>query len=386
MNILFIPSTNSGVTFWRMQNFAVAMHRNGYAGAGVFQYYKDLNDAHPWQWECTKPVVQHAIVRALDESAQQADVIVVQMVHTFQALALIRALRDRFPNKPILAEIDDNMISLPTYNEAEQQFRPGSKYRDLALSQFKEADAMIVSTAYLRDEVYFDINERIHVVPNSIDFNLWGAVKPRARKGIRIIYTAGGNHDEDIRILAPIIPRIVDRHPEVKFVFFHYAPPDIEALPGVEVLRKWVPIGKFPQSIASLGGDIGIAPLVDNAFNRGKSNIRWLEYSALRIPTVASNVGHFRETITNGVDGFLADNPEQFEAHLEALIKDKKTRKNIGVRAYQTVYDKFNVDRTSKRYVEILEEAIKTGPVGVVPEEYVPKGLIPAGEPLSELQ
>lgn len=389
MNILYIPTTNSGITYFRMYNFAVSMHRTGAANAHVLWWQKALQEWHPWQWECNQLVTRYTITGELDAWGQKADVIVCQMVHTPAALELIRALKDRFPDKPILAEIDDNMRSLPGYNEAEKFFQPGSKFREIALAQFREADGMIVSTPYLRDEIYADINPHIYVVPNSVDFQVWDKVKPKAKGGIRIIYTAGGNHDEDLKLLETVIPGVVSRHPEVKFVFFHYAPESIRNLPGVEVLSKWARIDKYPQAIAALGGDIGIAPLVDNSFNRAKSNLRWLDYSALKLPTVASRVGHFAETIKDGYDGFLADNPQHFEACLEVLIKDKVTRKAMGLRAYQRAYEDFNVDKTVRNYVGFLQEVLDRGVVNhstgaPLDDGYQVKGIIPAGVPIDE--
>lgn len=389
MNVLMIPCTNSGVTYFRMFNFAQAAHRTGAADMHVLWWQKELSEWHPWQWECNQLVTRYTITGELDAWGQKADVIICQMVHTPAALELIRALKDRFPDKPILAEIDDNMRSLPGYNEAEKFFQPGSKFRDIALAQFREADAMIVSTPYLRDEIYADLNPNIYVVPNSVDFNVWDKVKPRSRNGIRIIYTAGGNHDEDLKLLENVIPGVVSRHPEAKFVFFHYAPESIRNLPGVEILGKWARIDKYPKAIAELGGDIGIAPLVDNSFNRAKSNLRWLDYSALKIPTVASRVGHFAETIKDGYDGFLADDPKHFEACLEILIKDKVTRKGMGLRAYDRVRAEFNVDSTVKGYVDILKEILERGVVNhpktpPLDDGYKVQGIVPAGVPIDE--
>jgi glycosyltransferase involved in cell wall biosynthesis len=112
-----------------------------------------------------------------------------------------------------------------------------------------------------------------------------------------------------------------------------------------------------------MGFDIGMAPLVDNSFNRSKSNLRWLEYSSLGIPTVASNVGHFAQTIVNGKTGLLADTPEDFTAALESLILDTKKRKAIAGEAKQEVFNKFNIDGVAQQYKFALEEIIKRGQV-----------------------
>jgi glycosyltransferase involved in cell wall biosynthesis len=81
-----------------------------------------------------------------------------------------------------------------------------------------------------------------------------------------------------------------------------------EGLKNVHIADRGVPINRYAAFAASFGFDIGIAPLVDCNFNRSKSNLRWLEYSALKIPTVATDISHFRQTVRNGEDGFLIKN------------------------------------------------------------------------------
>jgi len=358
-NVLFIPTTNSGVQHWRMYNFALAAFRTGAMKAHHLWWQKELNDSHPWEKRITNPEFMFSITKEIDLWAHKADAIVMQMVHFESGLGLFRALREMLPNTPILAEIDDNILSIATYNEAHESYNPNSETRKLALSQFKEADGMIVSTPYLK-EIYSDFNDNIWVIENSIDFDFWGKAKPRAKPGIRIGWAGGASHSEDLKILVPTIKQLVKRHKNVKFVFWHGGPMPsfIKELDGVEVHEKWAHIEKYPKALAALGCDIWLAPLRDNSFNRGKSNIRWLEGCALGLPTVASNVGHFKETIVSGVDGFLADDSDGFTLYLEHLITDKKMRKQMGKDAHKRAYDDFNVDKVVSKYADAMKSVM----------------------------
>jgi glycosyltransferase involved in cell wall biosynthesis len=109
--------------------------------------------------------------------------------------------------------------------------------------------------------------------------------------------------------------------------------------------------------MASYKFDIGLAPLEDNNFNRGKSNLRWLEYSALKIPTIASPLPDFKRVIT-GKNGLLANDLDDWKMHLRALLDNEGLRRQMGREAYKSVRDQFNVTKTANLYRHILKEFV----------------------------
>lgn len=370
MRVLFIPTTNSGITYWRMYNFAKSMNRRGTAEADFLWWQWGLNEVHPWQVEISNAVAKHAIMGEMNAQVREADVIVMQMVHTREALTAFYAIKDAYPEKPVLMEIDDNILSTPTYNPASDFYSPVSAHREIALDQMRAADGVICSTPYLA-EIYKEFNEHTYVVQNSIDLDLWGKVTPKRRSGIRIGWAGGASHNEDLLTVLPAVKNILASERDVRFVLVHGVPNEFKDLPGVECVYKWARIDKYPQMLADQDFDIGMAPLVDNAFNRGKSNLRWLEYSALGCPTVASRVGHFAETIKDGVDGFLADSVSDFEAKLRLLISDRKARNRMAQEAWKRICGDFNIDTSTAGYVKTLEEVIKLGPTAKAPQDQV---------------
>lgn len=367
LRALFIPTANAGITYWRMFNFWKAASRLGIAEFHVLWWNKKLTEVHPWERDILKSEYMWRITKEIQDWAQISDVIVFGMLHgsgiktdrmtkddyITESMGIFRALKDMF-NKPIFSEIDDNMLSTPDYNPAAPHYVPNAELRDLAITQFKESDGLIVSTPYLK-EVYSDCNENIHVIPNSIDFKLWDKVVKKDKKGIRVGWAGGANHEEDLRMLETIIPLF----PKVTFVMVHGCPHYLRKFKNVEYRAKWTHIDKYPNYLGGLGFDIGIAPLIDSSFNRGKSNLRWLEYSALKVPTVASRVGHFIDSIKDGEDGFLASSTDEFIKKLETLIKLPGIRNEMGKNAYNKVFSNFNVDETVKDYISVLSQKVE---------------------------
>ncbi len=319
---------------------------------------------HPWQMDIADTGNHPFLFGKMFAAAREADAVVFQRVETRHALAAFYALKDQFPTKPILAEIDDDIFDVAPYNPAASCLAPGSHLTQLAIDQFKNADGIIVSTPYLK-EVYSELNDHIYVVPNSIDVQAWDATPRKKKGGLRIGWIGSGSHSKDLELLDKVIPAIIEKNKDVTFVFSSFFGENLEVLPeflrnrkGVKIVNKWVPILKYAKHMAAQDFDIGLAPLVDNKFNRGKSNLRWLEYSALGIPCVASDVGHFKETIRDGVDGLLATNAEHFIGCIQALISDSKRRKSIGKAAHARIYKDFNVDRNLNIYISAIEDCL----------------------------
>lgn len=354
---------NAGTAYWRMYNWWEAAHRTGKAAAHVLGWDKKEKGAAPWQYQIGDPQHQPRLFGMLYSAGQQADAIVFQRVETEQALTTFYAMRDQFPNKPILSEIDDDLTDIAAYNMASEHIKPGSEPTRLALAQFKNSDGLIVSTPYLQ-EVYSEYCPHIYVAPNSIDLVRWGKAQRKKRPGIRIGWVGGATHAEDLRLLESVIPAVTSKNKDVRFVFVSSAIPDfIKAIPGVEVVEKWSEILNYPTHIAKQDFDIGVAPLRDNKFNRAKSNLRWLEYGALGIPCVASRVGHFAQTINDGEDGLLAATSADFIKHLDALVADSKLRKRIGQAAKARIERDFNVDRNLDIYIEAIEDCLTRPPL-----------------------
>ena len=361
LKVLMIPTTNAGVAFWRMFNFWVGAFRTRAMDVHMPFWKWDMPEANPWETMIAEPQYKSMITNELTTKVRQADVVVMQLAHFPDSLMTFAGIKEMFPGTPVVAEVDDNYISTASYNPAFQAYEPGRPLRDIANKQFQIADALIVSTPYLKD-VYAELNDNIHVVPNCIDLKRWD-VKARNKPGIRIGWAGGASHYEDLKLLEPIIHATLKKHKGVKFVFLHGIPEFLKNIPDVECVYRFERIDKYPRYLAANDFDIGLAPLIDNAFNRGKSNLRWLEYSALGIPTVASNVGHFKETINHGVDGFLADSKEDFQNYLDHLITNRKERIAVGLRAKERIASDFNVDKWAFHYADILKEIVKKGQV-----------------------
>ena len=369
---LFIVTSNAGVAHWRVDNFVQSAYRNKFGHFFSPWYDKSRAENHPWEMDIADENYKKRLLDELWDHAQKADVVVFQMVHTRPALDLFLAMRQALPNIPVITESDDNILSTPDYNPASIAYSaPGSYCRDVAVAQFRASDAMIVSTPQLK-EAYSEFCDNIQIVENCLDFRVWDNVKQRRNTElVRIGWAGGASHDEDLRIIEPVVRKTLEKHPTAHFSIVHGIPPFLRDIERVECVAKFARIDRYPQFLASRNFDIGLAPLVDNNFNRAKSNLRWLEYAGLKVPCVASKVGHFEQTIRHEVDGLLCHSEQDWLDSISFLIHDENARRKMGKAANARARKDFNVDSKTLQYCKILEEIAQRGQVRPIDAEPV---------------
>ncbi|KPL02931.1 MAG: hypothetical protein AMK75_02085 [Planctomycetes bacterium SM23_65] len=123
---------------------------------------------------------------------------------------------------------------------------------------------------------------------------------------------------------------------------------------GLEVIEKpWA----LDDELADLRTfDIGIMPLPDDAWTRGKCGFKLLQYMAVGIPVVASSVGVNVEIVRDGENGFLANDDARWVEVLSDLIEDVELRHRIGRQGWASLHGRYTVADWAGRYVQVIEE------------------------------
>ena len=112
--------------------------------------------------------------------------------------------------------------------------------------------------------------------------------------------------------------------------------------------------------VASIGSfDIGIMPLVDEPFERGKCGYKLIQYMACGLPVVASPVGVNCQIVDHGVNGFLAETPEQWEQTLRMLLADAGLRQRMGRAGRLKVEQHYCLQATAPTLSQLLLDAAK---------------------------
>jgi hypothetical protein len=125
--------------------------------------------------------------------------------------------------------------------------------------------------------------------------------------------------------------------------------------------HDFIGLDVYPMKLASLEFDIGLCPLdgIDpncTDFNRGKSQLKWSEYAALRIPSVCSKLEPY-DCVEDGVTGLLATTEDEFFEKICQLVDSEELRKKISDNAYDKNYEDYNLEKNAILWVEAYEQA-----------------------------
>lgn len=106
--------------------------------------------------------------------------------------------------------------------------------------------------------------------------------------------------------------------------------------------------------------DIGIMPLPDDEWAKGKCGLKGLQYMSLEIPTIMSPVGVNTEIIRDGENGFLASTTEEWVKKLSLLIDSDTLRQRIGSEGRKTVVSRFSVEANKNLYLKYFNDVAES--------------------------
>jgi glycosyltransferase involved in cell wall biosynthesis len=101
--------------------------------------------------------------------------------------------------------------------------------------------------------------------------------------------------------------------------------------------------------------DIGIMPLIDSPFERGKSGFKLIQYMACGLPAIASPVGANRDIINDGINGFLATTDFEWRAALDRLMADAGLRRQMGERGRKMVETSYSLVSQTPQLIELIK-------------------------------
>ena len=158
-------------------------------------------------------------------------------------------------------------------------------------------------------------------------------------------------------VLAPAIRALQTRsHLRLRVVCSR--PPKLE---GVNVeFRVW----NMDREVADLqDAAIGVMPLNDTAWARGKCGLKLLQYMAVGLPAIASPVGVNRDVIMTGHNGFLAATAQEWYDCLESLCRQPQLRQDIGLAARRTVEERYSLAVWGPRLADLYQALVQDEPI-----------------------
>ncbi len=266
----------------------------------------------------------------------------------------------RSTDKFVLYEIDDLLFDLPDSHPERTQELYNAALMPM-MAAMSEADLVLVPTETL-GKVVEGYNHNVVILPNYLDDSIWQFKQPVRKASdatVTIGYMGSDSHTPDLSIIASVLRELLAAY-EGKLKLEVWGTPLPSELQGVEGV-SWHPsptniYTDFVKFFQTLEFDFVIAPLADNLFNRCKSGLKFLEYSAIGAPGVYSKLPPYEDIVIDGVTGFLAGTETEWIEKLTRLIEEPELRQNMAVAAQQTVQERWLLSQNITSWEDILKK------------------------------
>lgn len=220
-------------------------------------------------------------------------------------------------------------------------------------SQIAMSDLVIAGNEYLAAYARHH-NPNVVVIPTVIDTELYFP-QPEL-PGEKIIIGWTGSHTTIVHFqqALPVLYELQKKYGNR--IAFRVISDHVFSDPNLDVEGIIWNSATEAQDLAAI--HIGIMPMPDNEWSRGKCGFKGLQYMGMAKPVVLTAVGVNTEIIQDGVNGFLAATPEEWLQKLSALIDDAALRHQIGIAARKTVEEKYSVKAWRDTYLKLFEKLI----------------------------
>ena len=196
---------------------------------------------------------------------------------------------------------------------------------------------------------------------------------------IVIGYLSGSiTHNDDFKLIMPTVIKLLKKYDNVylQIVGLLDLPDEMQEVKDKVLTSPFIDWKELPKLIRSI--DINLAPLEDTIFNEAKSENKWTEAALVKIPTVASNVGAFKDAIEDGKTGLLCNDEKDWEENLINLIENQEEREKIATNAYEEVMNKHITTKSGLGVAKFIKSKLRKNISFVLPSTNISGGVMVA--------
>jgi len=275
------------------------------------------------------------------------DVIFLQRTTFSFGLEKLLALR----NKNIVFDIDDAIYL--TDSESGGILTRIKKFfkENEVIGMLKVASTVIVENDYIKNFVSGYCGNVLKI-PGPIDTDRFAPAVKEPREKVIVGWIGSPATTVYLHMLDGVFKALSDKYDFVEFRFIGAGRYDN---PGIRYeIMPWA----YDTEVALLRSfDIGVMPMPDDAWTRGKLGCKMLQYMALGIPALVSYTPTNAEMIEDGVNGYFASSDREWISRLSLLIEDRALRGRIGGAGRDTVVAKCSLRTNIGRYVKVFSGA-----------------------------
>jgi hypothetical protein len=304
------------------------------------------------------PSVRRVARRRAERALRDADIVILQRSTSpmgERALALARAA-----GAGVIYDCDDNFLAVKENTPSIGAYYNSPAVRQHFLRLLAQADVVTTSTEVLTDALG-EFAADVRSFPGCLDFaHIDTSPRPRAPSTLVIGYAGTITHGPDFECVEPALHRLLEEwQGTVRLQFFGFAPDSLVGLPNVGFLPYTEDYPGFLRTLSRVDWSFGIAPLADLPSARGKSDNKYREYGACRIPAVYSDCPAYRRSVIDGETGLLVSHSEEsWYEGLQRMAADATLRDNVARAAHDDVVERYSVEMTAKVWLGIMQDVL----------------------------
>ena len=251
---------------------------------------------------------------------------------------------------PIVFDFDDAIFV--SYKSPSNGYLSYLKFAGKTKTNCRIASHVMVGNPYLAAYAR-RVNDNVTIIPTTIDTSKYKPLKKDGSKGLVIGWTGSYSTVQHLDTLREALARLAR---QVDFRLRVIGTPSYE-IPGVEIeAMNW----RSETELDDLSEiDIGIMPLPDDNWSKGKCGLKALQFMALGIPTVCSPVGVNTDIIQDNVNGLIASSNDEWVEKLTMLLHSAELRDRLGKEGRRTVEEKYSAVSQAPRVYEVLKSVVK---------------------------
>jgi|ERR1700754_160426 len=283
------------------------------------------------------------------------------LVYIFREAALLGpAVLERLIHRagvPIVFDFDDAIFV--SYRSPSNGYLSYLKFATKTKTTCRLASHVMVGNPYLA-EYARQVNDCVTVVPTTIDTDKYQVVSSKQNSAIPVVGWTGSH--STVQHLDTLRNALETLAKSQRFTVRVIGTPNYQ-LEGVEIeAMKW----RSETELEDLGViDIGVMPLPDDDWSKGKCALKALQFMALGIPTICSPVGVNTDIIRDGQNGFLASSEKEWVEKLTSLIESKELRERLGKAGRLTVEQGYSARTQAPRVYEVFQSVLQNANVSV---------------------
>lgn len=265
-----------------------------------------------------------------------------------------------FKKNKVIFDFDDSIWLLDTSPENKKfEFL---KNPDKTKTNITHAHNVIAGNGFLADYAK-RFNPNVVIIPTTVDTDFHKQsltealeVNESADKKIVIGWSGSISTIKHFEMIVPVLKKIQAAYPGKTEI--HVIGQGSYAHPELQIISKNWSAATEVENLQAF--DIGIMPLPDDEWVKGKCGLKGLSYMACGVATVMSPVGVNSDIIQHQTNGLLAATEAEWFDALSYLIENPAIRNKLGAAGRQTVVEKYSVEANKHKYLGVLKSLIKS--------------------------